>query len=330
MKEKNSITANYDNSWKDILDDFLEEFMKLFFPAAYDDIDWGKGYKSLEKELSQIASEAAVGRRVVDKLLSVYRKNGEEKWVYIHVEVQSQRDSDVAERMYIYNSLLYLRFKKPVMSLLVLGDNQLSWRPERFEYDLWGSQIQLKFQMVKLLDYRNRLKELKKSENPFVYFVIAHLKTLETNSKPQLRLDHKDTITKEMMDQSFPLKVIASLIRFIDIMMTLPPDLEEMFMNKVYKYQEEKNMPVLAPFEEIAERRGEKRGEKRGEHKGSIKEAQATVIDNLSVKFGEIPPTLTKSINKMEDISVLRELRKRAIIVDSLKEFEEIMKKGKA
>jgi len=90
MEKKMTTLANYNDSWKGILDVFLPEFLKLFFPEVYDDIDWSKKPVSLDKELDQITSEAAVGGRVVDKLLEVHRKNGEKALVYIHIEVQSQ------------------------------------------------------------------------------------------------------------------------------------------------------------------------------------------------------------------------------------------------
>lgn len=346
MDKNSSLKANFDHSWKEILDSYLPWFLKLFFPNVYNDIDWSQGYQSLDKELSQITSEAGIKRRMVDKLLEVYQKNGHKARVFIHLEVQSQQRKNIAERMYIYNSLLYLRYKKPIMSLLVLGDEHPNWKPDTFGYDLWGSHIQLKYQMIKLLNFQNRLEEFKKSKNPFAYFVIAHLKTLETNKNPKKRFHYKEAITKELIHHGFSLENVQSLFKFIDILMTLPEDLEQLYRDKIYEYQEEKKMPILAPIEKMAmekgreegiqigeqigEQRGEQKGIQKGEQKGSLKEAQATILDILGVKFGEIPASLTKSINRLEDISLLRELRKQAIIVDSLKEFKEIMKKGKS
>ncbi len=64
------------------------------------------------------------------------------------------------------------------MSLLVLGDEHPKWRPKHFEYKLWENHLSLKFPAVKLLDYKGKEEELKQSKNPFIYFVIAHLKTM--------------------------------------------------------------------------------------------------------------------------------------------------------
>ncbi len=54
-KVKNQNTsANYDNPWQEVLDVFFSQFMEFFYPVAYEEIDWTKGYISLHKELQKI------------------------------------------------------------------------------------------------------------------------------------------------------------------------------------------------------------------------------------------------------------------------------------
>ncbi len=64
--------------------------------------------------------------------MRVWRQDGAEAWVLVHVEVQSQAEADFAERMYIYNYRLFDRFRRRVASLAVLGDERAGWRPDRF------------------------------------------------------------------------------------------------------------------------------------------------------------------------------------------------------
>ncbi len=310
--------SEFDSAWKGILDELLPWFIRLFYPEINDEIDWGKNFESLDKELNEIASEAAIGKRFVDKLIKVYLKSGKDIWVYIHIEVQSQRRPNIPERIYIYNCLLYLRYRKPIMSLLVLGDDQPNWKPDCFEYNLWGSQVSLKFRTVKLLDYQNQLDELRKSGNPFAYFVIAHLKTLETKKSANQRLNYKEETVKEMVDQGLAERDVYIITKFIDIMMTLPKELEKQFVNTIHQYQEEKNMAILAPFEQLAKEEGRVEGRE--------EEAREVIIEILSDEFGKVPDTLLKSINKIEDISLLRKLRKEALRVESLNEFNDLMK----
>ena len=56
----------------------------------------------------------------------------------------------------------------------VLGDDSPDWRPAHFGYRRWGTEAELRFPIVKLLDYAARRPELEKSPNPFAAVVLAH------------------------------------------------------------------------------------------------------------------------------------------------------------
>ena len=145
--------SDFDSAWKEASDIYFEPFMAFFFPEAHREIDWSLGFEMLDKELEQIAPESEQGRRVVDKLVKVWRKSGESEWVLVHVEVQSQPATDFARRMFIYNYRLFDRYNRTVASFAILGDNRPAWRPDRFSYELWGTEMGLRFAVAKLLDY---------------------------------------------------------------------------------------------------------------------------------------------------------------------------------
>ena len=44
--------------------------------AIHADIDWKRGYESLDTEFQQLIQEAQVGKRLADKLFKVWLKNG--------------------------------------------------------------------------------------------------------------------------------------------------------------------------------------------------------------------------------------------------------------
>ena len=59
---------DYDSPWKEALERYLPEFLALLFPHAHAGIDWSQGYAFLDKELQQVVRDAALGRRLADKL----------------------------------------------------------------------------------------------------------------------------------------------------------------------------------------------------------------------------------------------------------------------
>src|SRR5581483_10979867 len=84
--------ADFDSPWKEALELYFPAFLLLFYPHIHADIDWPRGHEFLNKELQRLAPKGGRGRLYVDKLVKVWRKDGREAWVLIHVEVQTQRD----------------------------------------------------------------------------------------------------------------------------------------------------------------------------------------------------------------------------------------------
>src|ERR1700730_11773444 len=78
------MSTDYDSPWKEALDAYFEPFLALLFPQVHRQIDWSRGYESLDKEFQQVVRAAEVGRRYVDKLVKVWTKEGVECWVLIH------------------------------------------------------------------------------------------------------------------------------------------------------------------------------------------------------------------------------------------------------
>src|SRR5262245_24070532 len=144
--------SDFDSPWKDALDLYFSPFLELLFPDIYRDIDWSRGYEFLDKELLQIVPEAERGKGVVDKLAKVWRGEGQESWLLLHIEVQSQEEKDFALRMFVYNYRIFDRYNRDVVSLAVLGDDRASWRPSVYRFSLWGCRREFTFPIVKLLD----------------------------------------------------------------------------------------------------------------------------------------------------------------------------------
>src|SRR5512135_2782314 len=141
--------------------------MAFFFPEAYADIDWSHGYESLDKELSQIIRDAELGKRLADKVVKVWCKNGEAQIILIHIEIQGDTQQNFSERMYIYNYRLFDRYHQPVVSFAVLTDTNPNWRPNRYGYERWGCSVGIQFPIVKLYDYGDRHADLEQSANIF-------------------------------------------------------------------------------------------------------------------------------------------------------------------
>lgn len=242
---------DFDNPWKKILDRYFQEFMLFFFPNIHTDIDWKKGYEFMDQEFQQIVRDAESTKMYVDKLVKVWRKSGEESVVFVHVEVQSQEESAFSQRVFTYNYRIRDCYSGKIVSLAVLGDDRLNWRPQPYEDELWGCKVTFDFPMVKLLDYEPRWAELETSMNPFSIVVMAHLKTKSTKQDLRSRKEWKFQLTRRLFEESFERQDIMELFLFLDWLMELPRGLKREFKDELALYQKEKKMPYISTIEEI-------------------------------------------------------------------------------
>src|SRR5213080_3072018 len=104
--------ADFDSPWKEALELYFPSFLLLFFPRVHTDINWSRRHQFLDKALQALLTADEGGRLYVDKLVKVWRKDGREAWVLIHVEVQAQREAGFPRRMYRYNNRLSERYNR--------------------------------------------------------------------------------------------------------------------------------------------------------------------------------------------------------------------------
>ncbi len=306
--------ADYDSAWKEMLESFFEQFLAFFFPQAHAGIDWTMGYEFLDKELQQVVRDAELGRRLADKLVKVWSKEGEEAWVLVHVEVQDKVEHEFGRRMYVYNYRIFDRYDKRVASLAVLADRQTTWRPNGYGYELWGCRVAIEFPVVKLLDYETRWSELEQSSNPFAIIVMAHLKAQATSRDAQGRLHWKLSLVKMLYHKGYTKEGILELFRFIDWLLVLPEELEDGFSEALRQYEEDIKMPYLTSIE--------RRGIQQGIQQGILQKSREAVIEILEVRFERVPDSTAEIITRIDDLSILNMLHKRAAMVGSLEEFK--------
>ncbi|NES85541.1 MAG: transposase [Moorea sp. SIO2B7] len=310
--------GDYDKPWKEGLEQYLEPFLAFCFPDIHALIDWSKNYQSLDQELQQVVRDAELGKRLADKLFQVWLNDNQEAWILINIEVQGQHESNFAERMFIYNYRCYDRHRKPVLSLAVLGDDNTSWRPSTYSYAYGGCEMKLTFPIVKLLDYETQWEDLEESTNPFAVIVMAHLKTKATIGNPQERKKWKWSLIRRLFERGYSRKDVLELFRLVDWMMTLPDELQQELRQELRSYQEERKMPFMSRIELMAK--------EEVIEQGTLLNARESVIEALEVRFNLVPLTIISELNIIEDVARLKQLHRLAISINSVEEFEQILR----
>ncbi len=291
--------TNFDSPWKLVLEKFFYHFIDFFLPALVHDIDWKRQYQFLDKELLAIQKNTVVRNRIADKLIKVFRINGEEAWVIVHIEIQGEREKNFEVRMFQYYYRIFDRYKKPLMSLAILTDTNKHWRPSEYHQRLWGCHLSLIFPMVKLIDIIPRINELSNIANPISKVIEAHLAALKSKKDPTLKLSNKINLVKKLYVLGYTKEDVTTLYTFIDYVLDLPPMLERTFIKTIKDYEDENNMHYITSAERLGKEDGIKQGLQQGK-KQIIQFLLEEKFGNLHSEYvAQIEMATSKQIEQM-------------------------------
>ncbi len=303
--------ADLDSPWKEILRAYFPQAIAFFFPQTAALIDWNRPYELLDKEFQQITRDAKLGKRYADQLVKVWRVDGTELWLLIHIEVQAQSEKAFEQRMFTYNLRIFDRYQQIPISLAILCDESDHWRPHQYEANYPDTKLNFEFGTVKLIDYQTGWAELERSENPFAMVVMAHLKVLETKRNIDQRKAWKFRLTRMLYEKGYGRQKVLDLYRFIDWVMILPEAVERIFWQELQTFEEERKMTYVSNaerfgFERGIERgieqgieQGIERGIERGIEQGVAQGERALVLRQLTRRIGAIAPETEARINTL-------------------------------
>jgi len=301
---------DYDSPWKDMLEHAFPEFMAFFFPKAHAAIDWEPGHEFKNTELRQVVRDAELGKRFADALVRVTLHSREERWVYIHIEVQGEKDRNFEKRIYVYNYRLFDRYDRPIASFAVLADQDEHWKPDHFGYEVLGCEHRLRFPVAKLLDYAAQIDDLEKDPNPFALVTAAHLRTRQTRNNPQARYRAKTTLVRRLYERGWDRERILKLFAVLDWMMWLPDSLEQELWQAIETLEGETRMPYVTSVERLATKRGMEQGMQEGLQAGlqqgiqqgmqqGMQQGEIAVMKRLlHRRFGELPEEVELRLHK--------------------------------
>lgn len=324
IEQEQSTRQDFDGAWKLILDKYFKDFLHVFLSDLYGKIDWNYQPISLDKELQKIIRTSETSKRTVDKLFKVRLMTDIELWVLIHIEFQAQKDDSLPERLFVGHYRAYDLYKKPILTLAILGDNNINWRPQCYQHQIESCKLRFDFLTIKLLDYEISVQEGKRY-NSLMLLVQAHIKAIKTAQNSERRLNYKLNIIKTLMQNRLAKTEVIELINFVDWLMELSEPLMLEYNNQLKSWNEslqgEKNMANVSPTNAILEKiygekamakgleqgieQGIEQGMQRGIRQG-LKQGQLTVLRHLlQLQFGELPAELEQKLNNANSQQLL-------------------------
>ncbi len=280
--------------WKDLLAEFDAEFILFFFgKKLHDSIDFSVDAEFLEQELNETFAANEPNKKITDKIVRYRLKNGQYRFVIIHIEFQGKSEKDFAERMFRYFVYIYIKYGSTDITTLALYTG--ASRPKMysiFSISMFGTKLNYEFNTYTVREQNE--DELLKSDNPFALAVLASLYLIKAGKEPNLKLAYKKKLIEIARTKNFDLAKLYRLINFVQQLVVLPKDLEIEFKQYVHQPKIEEKMEANKEFletysvyfgiekaiDEIREEAAEK-----GMEKGRVQEREELIL-NIHDKMG--------------------------------------------
>jgi hypothetical protein len=332
-----------DSPWKEVCERKLALVFDLLYPRVHRELDWTQDYEALDQELRKFAPASKAGGRIADRLIkALARGSGDPR--YFHLEVQGKKERGFRRRIHLCNLRAEERFNSHVVSMVVLTDENLTWRPGRYVAGLFPVQGEppderaasspggrkrrryldertLRFLTVKLIDFRGREAELEALENPMGLFVVAHLEAMRTRDDAPAREQAKLRLIRNLRQRKMDLEDARLWLACLDWFLQLPEQRERALAQELERQDREENMPYLSFIERDALEKGLEQGLEKGTEKGRLEGRLAgrleTLRGYLKAKFGEEALAWLSAVERISDEAQLADLCERVFKADT-------------
>ena len=231
--ETDYYVSDHDGYWKEVITALFEDCVRFFLPEVGEQMDLDYPPEFLEQELHKLISdESKQGKIYNDKLAKVRLKDGSEQWLLIHVEVQSYREKDFAERMFSYFYRIYDKYGPRVTALAIYTGSEKQ-PPDTFRYQLFGTEVTYRFNAFSVRQADER--ELLASNNPFALVVLAAKYQTKTRKDTQKRYSFKRKLVTLALEKNYERATVVALLRFAYLIISLPEALETQFEKEFVK-----------------------------------------------------------------------------------------------
>ncbi len=232
--QEEDIFIDHDARWKEIIANLFEDFIKFFLPKAHKLIDFKTKVIFLEQELLKLFPDKdRKGRVINDKLVKVKLKTGEEKWILIHIEVQSSYEVDFSERMFTYFYRIFDKYSQKITAIAIYTGDKVPRKYDQFEYDFLGTTLFYRFNTYKIKSISE--KELLASNNPFALAVLANKYLIKSKKDYDKRYTFKLKLIRLCKEREYSDRQIVNLLHFINLILVLPESIHAKFKEKIVK-----------------------------------------------------------------------------------------------
>lgn len=302
----------YDMLWKGMIEVIMQDLLLFVDPEIGKELDLERGFQYLDKELVEIYPEAEqpANNRVVDKLVKVFLRDGAERWMLLHIEVQRKNEKDFPRRMFEYFIRLFAKHGHPVAAIAILIGKDGSKMPAAYEDHCLWMRARYDYKTICIADYPD--EELAESTNPFAAVMLVAKEALlrvkgGEEEQDKALLEKKILMVRLLKDRLavFGQKKTQAILSFLyNYVVFKKTETNRKFEEKTDQILGKTNtMDIFDQLVEIKYQEGIEKGVKKGLQKG-LRKAVRLFLTNTEfspekiAELVEVPVSFVERIKK--------------------------------
>jgi len=206
----------HDELLKGVFEEWFREFLCFLYPNAEEIFDFSGGLVFMDKELYGIIPERmrTKGLCVADLLTRVRLREGEERWLLLHTEIEGGNSNDFGFRMFRYYYRLLDRYRVPVESIAIFTGGRSQQTSSCCHYHGIVAGIHFRYLCYHIFDHTEG--ELLAMDNAFALIVLACQKALSEGQVSDRQLgEYRLVIARALLKQMYDYNRIISFVVFL-------------------------------------------------------------------------------------------------------------------
>ncbi|KMY59734.1 Rpn family recombination-promoting nuclease/putative transposase [Geobacillus sp. FSL K6-0789] len=263
---------DHDRLFKELLSTFFEEFLLLFFPNVYEHID----VRHLSFLTEELFTDVTAGEKHRVDLLVETKMKGEEGLIIVHVEHQSYAQRTFPERMFLYFSRLFQKYRRRILPIAIFSYDEHHDEP---------SSLVVQFPFLTVLDFRFLTVELRKlpwreyirRDNPVAAALLSKMGYNESE-KVEVKKEFLRMLVRLELDEAKQ----RLLFGFFETYLRLSEAEEIQLRNEVSQMETKEAkqvMELIVSYEQRGMEKGIQQGVKQGMKQGRQKGIEEGKID---------------------------------------------------
>ncbi|KAF6511850.1 hypothetical protein GS8_819 [Geobacillus stearothermophilus] len=249
------MAVDHDRLFKELIQAFFEEFILLFFPEMYEYID----FQHLSFLSEELFTDVTAGEKYRVDLLVETKLKGEDGLIIVHIENQSYVQPSFPERMFIYFSRLFEKYRTNVVPIAVFSYDAIRDEPSSFTLQLpFGNILHFRFFTIELRkqNWRNYIR----IDNPIAAALLSKMGYTESE-----RIELKKQFLRMLVRLELDEAKQRLLMGFFETYVKLSDEEEQRLRNEVNQMEtkeKEQVLELLISYEQKGKREGAKQKER--------------------------------------------------------------------